>query len=217
MSFTHPVIQTQKRAGLTRAFLRLKSAVRRRRDHMRLKTMLGVLGQDGLLALNALLSLLNVILSPLQGISLPLGFMQMMIVIALLRGQKTFWLPRRWQTKSFQKTYLLHLLDRWLPVLYRLEKLSRPRLEQIIRCKHIQLLSFWIMLFFAFIITCPIPLLNTTPAAACFFLSLGLINRDMLVWGIGFIITLAHSAIFFFWQALIPHIIQILQSWFAWM
>lgn len=208
----HPIT---KSAGLTRAFLRLKRVAKTRQHHLRMGTMLSVLGQDGLLALNAMFCLLNIILSPLQGISLFLGFVQLMIMTALLRNRKTFWLPRKWNSKPLQTATLLRHLDKWLPRLYALEKFSRPRMKRFMRQKHVHHFTLWLLWFIAFVITCPIPFMNITPGLAGAFLCLGLINRDGVIWICGMIVTLAHSALYFFWEAFYPHLIATYHMWFG--
>lgn len=211
--FTPP--SQPKAAGLTRAFLRLKKLAQRREHHLRLGTMLKILGQDGLLALNALLCMLNIVLSPLQGVSLPLGFMQLMIMTALLRGRKTFWLPRKWQVRPFQAETLIKHLNKWLPRLYTLESISQPRMRRVMQNKHVYRTTLWLLWFIAFIIACPIPFMNVTPALAGLFLSLGLINRDGWAWITGLLITLAHSSLYFFWEAFYPRFMAVLHAWYS--
>lgn len=204
-SSAHRPLNPVRAAGLTRAFLRLRTVARRRQHHIRFSTVINVLGQDGLLALNALLALLNIVLSPLQGISLPLGFLQMMVTTAVLRKRNTFWSPRRWQSYAFKSNSLMKHLDRWIPYLYTLETISHPRGRRIMRRKNIYTATVWLLLFLAFVITLPIPFMNITPALAVFFLSLGLINHDIVMWIIGLIVVAAHSLLYVFWSAFYPH------------
>ena len=202
--FSAPLaLQMRKSAGLTRAFLRLKTVLRRK-NRIRLQTIVNVLGRDGLLALNALLALLNIVLSPIQGISLPLGFLQVMITYALLRGQTTFWMPRRWQVYSLRAERVTTLLNKWLPTLYWLEKVSRPRIPMLMRRVWMKGLTNWLLFFLAIIVALPIPFINSTPSLAALFLCLALINADGVMWILGVIVILAHSSLYFFWQAIYP-------------
>ncbi len=198
--------KTHKAAGLTRAFLRLRKTARYQ-NNIRLQTVITVLGQDGLLALNALLALLNIVLSPIQGISLPLGFVQIMITLALLRQRQSFWLPRRWRVYQLSAVRTRKLLDKWLPILYRLEKISHPRLLWVMRHQTIKYVTLWLLFLLAVIVALPIPFINSTPSLAALFLCLALINADGIMWIVGVIVILAHSALYFFWQALYPHML----------
>lgn len=204
-----------KSAGLTRAFLRLKRVAKTRQHHLRLGTILLVLGQDGLLALNALFCLLNIILSPLQGISLFLGFVQLMIMTALVRHRKTFWLPRSWSGRPLQTATLLRYLDQWLPRLYMLERVSRPRMKHLMRHKSLHYFTLWVLWVIAFVITCPIPFMNITPGLAGAFLCMGLINRDGVMWLCGMAVTLAHGGLYFFWEAFYPQMTAVYHTWFG--
>ncbi|HEY1095860.1 MAG TPA: exopolysaccharide biosynthesis protein [Alphaproteobacteria bacterium] len=206
-----------KRSRLTRAFLQVKRIAQTRDNHVRFETLLNLFGQDGLLVMNTILALLNIILSPLQGISMPLGFLQMMICIALLRDQKTFWMPRRWRSHAFPKNTIINNTERWLPVLYRLESISHPRLEKTMRRAVIRRFSLWCLLLLAFIVALPIPFMNITPSIAVLLISFGLLNYDGLMWILGLLAILAHSGLYFAWGWFYPHLAAWFQQWFSWL
>ena len=200
-----------KNARLTRAFLRVKRLAYKRQHHLRFETIFKIFGEDGLLVINTMLAILNIILSPLQGISLPLGFLQTLVVIALLRGRKTFWMPRRWQSYPLPAPVVTRNIERWLPFLYRLEKISHPRFEHIIRKPAIRRFSLWLLLILALVITAPLPFLNITPALAVILICFGLLNHDGLIWCLGLLAVLAHSSLYFMWEWFYPHLL----AWYS--
>jgi hypothetical protein len=208
-----PALPAPKRARLTRAFLQMKRIAQQRQHHVRFSTLFNLFGQDGLLVTNTILAILNIVLAFLQGISLPLGFLQTLTVIALLRDQKTFWMPRRWRSYPLPSAKITKNIERWLPALYILEKITHPRFEKLMRRDDLRRFSLWLLLFLALVITAPIPFMNVTPAIAVVLICFGLLNHDGLIWLLGIIVVLAHSSLYFFWSWFFPH----LAAWYHWL
>jgi hypothetical protein len=201
-----------KRARLTRAFLQLKRLAQSRQHHIKLDTIISMFGQDSFLIINTLFAFLNVILSFIHGISLPLGFIQVMIITALLRKKDTFWLPTKMRRYKISPKSIERKTERWLPLLYRMERISHPRMETFMRHKAIRQLTIWLLLILAIVVMAPIPFMNITPSIAVILISIGLLNYDVVMWLFGIIVMLAHSGLYFIWDWFWPHIV----SWYQW-
>jgi hypothetical protein len=202
-----------KRARLTRAFLQLKRLAQSRQNHIKLDTIITMFGQDGLLIINTLFAFLNVILSFLHGISLPLGIIQIIIMIAIIRGKTTFWLPQKIRRYKIKPQSITKKTERWLPFLYGLERISHPRMERFMRHALTRQATIWLLFLLAIIVAAPIPFMNITPSIGVILISIGLLNYDVLIWLCGLLVIAAHSALYFIWGWFWPHI----TAWYDWL
>ena len=110
----------------------------------------------------------------------------MMISAQLALGGRRAWLPAFILRQSMARVDYVALMARMQPAVERFERLVQPR-------------AFWlandwakmpiglICLVLAMIITLPIPLGHVAPGSAICLLALGLIERDGVVIGIGFV------------------------------
>ena len=133
-----------------------------------------------------ILALPMVLPVPAPGISVLFGIPLMMISAQLALGGRRAWLPAFILRKSMARADYVALMARMQPAVERLERLVRPR-------------AFWlandwakmpiglICLVLAMIITLPIPLGHVAPGSAICLLALGLMERDGVVIGIGFV------------------------------
>lgn len=208
-----PPLAPLKRARLTRAFLQLKRVAQTRHDHIKLDTIIAMFGQDGLLIINTWLACLNIILSFLHGISLPLGIIQIMIMVAILRGKTTFWLPQRIRRYKINPQSIVKKIERWLPFLYGLERISHPRMPHIMRHSITRHVTLWMLLVLVIVVAAPIPFMNITPSIGVILLCIGLLNHDLLLWLCGLAVIAAHSALYFIWHWFWPHVV----GWYDWL
>jgi hypothetical protein len=133
-----------------------------------------------------ILALPMVLPVPAPGISVLFGIPLMMISAQLALGARRAWLPAFILRKSMARADYVALMARMQPAVERLERLVRPR-------------AFWlandwakmpiglICLVLAMIITLPIPLGHVAPGSAICLLAIGLMERDGVVIGIGFV------------------------------
>ena len=133
-----------------------------------------------------ILALPMVLPVPAPGISVLFGIPLMMISAQLALGGRRAWLPAFILRKSMARADYVALMARMQPAVERLERLVRPR-----AC---WLANDWakmpiglICLVLAMIITLPIPLGHVAPGSAICLLALGLMERDGVVIGIGFV------------------------------
>jgi hypothetical protein len=209
-SITHPPLI--KRARLTRAFLKVKRLAQSRQHHVKLDTIIHLFGQDSFLIINTLFAFLNIVLSFIHGISLPLGIIQIMIIVSLLRRRDSVWLPRKIRHYKIKPQTIERKTERWLPLLYRLERISHPRMEKFMRRAAVRQITVILLLILAILVAAPIPFMNITPSIAVILISVGLLNYDVVIWLCGLVVMFAHSLLYFVWDWFWSHIIV----WYDW-
>jgi len=133
-----------------------------------------------------ILALPMVLPVPAPGISVLFGVPLMMISAQLALGRRRVWLPAVILRQSMARADYVPLVARMRPAMERFERLVRPRA--------LWLANDWmkipiglICLVLAMIITLPIPLGHVAPGSAICLLALGLMERDGVVIGIGFV------------------------------
>ena len=133
-----------------------------------------------------ILALPMVLPVPAPGISVLFGVPLMIISVQLALGGRRAWLPAFIFRQSMARADYVALVARMQPAIARFERFVRPR-------------AFWlanewakvpiglICLVLAMIITLPIPLGHVVPGSAICLLALGLMERDGIVIGVGFV------------------------------
>ena len=136
-----------------------------------------------------ILALPMVLPVPAPGISVLFGVPLMIISAQLAVGGRRAWLPAFILRRSMARGDYVALLARMQPTVERFERLVRPRA--------LWLANDWakipigvICLVLALIITLPISLGHVAPGSAICLLALGLMERDGVVIGIGFVAAL---------------------------
>jgi hypothetical protein len=133
-----------------------------------------------------ILALPMVLPVPAPGISVLFGMPLMMISAQLALGGRQVWLPAFILRQSLARADYVALVARMRPAMERFKRLVRPRA--------LWLANDWtkipiglICLVLGMIITLPIPLGHVAPGSAICLLALGLMERDGVVIGIGFV------------------------------
>ncbi len=163
-------------------------------DRITIADLMGLLGDRSMAALLLLLALPMVVPVPLPGISVAFGIPMALIAAQLALGLRQIWLPSALLRRSIDRASFLTIVERVLPFLRNLEKIVRPRL--------IWLAGPWSVvpigltcLILAIVIALPIPLGHFFPGAAIVLLSLGSIERDGVVVGLGVCIAVLGLAV----------------------
>jgi hypothetical protein len=136
------------------------------------------LSDFGLAPLILLIGVLNVV-TIIPGSSTVLGAPLVFLGVALIFGQRTLWLPRRLRQKTLDSAALRRTVSRALPYLERIERAVRPRCwpgGNAVLDRGYGIL----VLFFALLITLPVPFGNTMPAITIILLSMGFTAKDGL-------------------------------------
>lgn len=160
-------------------------------------------GQDGLLLLAGVLSLVFLVPVSVPGVSTVFGAAIVLIGICRLLGIK-LWLPQSMARRTLPTERLKAALEggsRWL---HRLERISRPhRFNRLLASRWLNGVHNLALIFAAVLLMAPlglIPFSNTAPALAILTLVLGLLQKDGLcvLIGHGFLIlTLVYFSVLF--------------------
>ena len=147
-------------------------------------------GNDGLLILAALLTLVFLIPISIPGVSTVFGAAILLIGISRL-FRRELWIPSRLKHKTIGTKKLRPVLRKALPLLHKLERVSRPnRIEWPVAGGPVQRMNDASLILGAVLLMMPfglIPFSNTFPAVALLFLAIGLLQRDGVCVLLGYI------------------------------
>lgn len=150
-------------------------------DKLSLGALLVIFGDEGLLLLTMLLTLVFLIPVSIPGVSTAFGAAILLVGLSRLSGRPP-WLPRRLKEKALPADKLRPALTRGLTWVRKLEKISRPhRLRAFIDGRAIGLFNNLAFILAALLLMAPfglVPFSNTLPALALLFYAIGLIQRD---------------------------------------
>lgn len=150
-------------------------------DSLTLGNLLDRFGEDGLLLLTILLTLVFLIPVSIPGVSTVFGAAILLVGISRLVG-KPLWLPARLKHKALPADKLRPGLLRGMVWVKRLEKISRPhRLRLFVAGRAQGLFNNLAFILAALLLMAPfgfIPFSNTLPGLALLFYAIGMIQRD---------------------------------------
>lgn len=147
------------------------------------------LGNRGFGLMLLLFALPNTIPLPIPGVStltsLPLIFFATQIFL----GKERIWFPHWLADRQIPMSSLRPLIQKSLPLLIRLEKLVKPRLDKI-TTRRFERLAGGLMLLLALVIALPIPLGNLPLGIAMAVLALAITERDGIAMITGWLFTI---------------------------
>ena len=156
-------------------------------------------GDDGLLILAALLTLVFLIPVSIPGVSTVFGAAILLIGLARLL-RRELWLPSRIGHRVIGTRKLRPLLRKALPWLQKIERVSRPnRIQWLVAEGPITHMNNASLILGAVLLMMPfglIPFSNTFPAVALLFFAIGLLQRDGVCVLLGHISNIATIAYF---------------------
>ena len=162
--------------------LRIRALIRSLpRTGITLSELVHRVGNDGLLILAALLTLVFLIPISIPGVSTVFGAAILLIGLARLL-RRELWIPARIAHKTIGTRKLRPVLRKALPLLHRLERVSRPnRIEWLVANGPAERINNASLILGAVLLMMPfglIPFSNTFPAVALLFFAIGLLQRD---------------------------------------
>ncbi len=170
-------------------------------DGVTLAEIRDLVGQDGLLLLTALLTLVFLVPVSVPGVSTVFGVAILLIGISRLLG-RNLWLPKRVAQRVLPAEKLRAGLSQGSKWLHRMERVSRPhRLNRLAATGLADTLNNCALITGAILLMAPfglIPFSNTLPALALLFLAIGLLQRDGLCILLGHLANLATVVYFTF-------------------
>ncbi|MDQ3287072.1 MAG: exopolysaccharide biosynthesis protein [Pseudomonadota bacterium] len=150
-------------------------------DELTLGELLLVFGDEGLLLLTLLLTLVFLIPVSIPGVSTVFGAAILLVGVSRLLG-RPLWLPARLRNKTLPARKLRPALIGGMSWVQRLEKISRPhRLRRLAQGRAQDLINNLAFILAALLLMAPfgfVPFSNTLPALALLFYGVGLIQRD---------------------------------------
>lgn len=143
--------------------------------------LLDLVGEDGLMILTVLLSLVFIIPVSIPGVSTIFGAAILLIAVSRLLN-RGLWLPGSMREKILSTDRLRPVFQRALTWLQRLEKISRPgRLPWLVNGRGANIINSASLILGAVLLMAPfglIPFSNTLPAVALLCLAVGILQRD---------------------------------------
>lgn len=150
-------------------------------DSLTLGELLEVFGEEGLLLLTILLTIVFLIPVSIPGVSTVFGGAILLIGISRLFG-RPLWLPRRLREKALPAARLRPALTRGMAWVRRLERISRPhRLPLLADGRAANIFNNLAFILAALLLMAPfgfVPFSNTLPGVALLFYAIGFIQRD---------------------------------------
>ena len=150
-------------------------------DRLTLGELLDTVGEDGLLLLAAMLTLVFLIPVSIPGVSTVFGAAILLVGVSRLLG-RSLWLPEKIKRKSLPADKLRPGLTGGMVWVRRMERIIRPHRLRIVAEGRVQ---GWInnlaFIFAALLLMMPfglVPFSNTLPALALLSYALGFIQRD---------------------------------------
>ncbi len=150
-------------------------------DHMTLGQLLDALGDEGMLLLAIMLTLVFLIPVSIPGVSTVFGAVILLIGISRLSG-RPLWIPKRLRAKHLPVEKLRPALQSGMKWMERMERISRPhRLSMFVDGRAVGMVNNLAFIFAALLLMAPfsfVPFSNTLPAIALLLFSVGFIQRD---------------------------------------
>lgn len=153
--------------------------------------LLHLAGQDGLMIIVALLSLIFIIPVSVPGLSTVFGAVILLISLSRLI-KRELWMPESFRSRIVPTEKLLPVFKRAFVWLYRLERISEPRrLQWLAGNGVVGTMNDCALVLGSLLLMAPfglIPFSNTAPGLALIFFAIGLVQKD------GICIILGHIA-----------------------
>jgi len=153
------------------------------RTGITLSELIQRVGNDGLLILVTLLTLVFLIPVSIPGVSTVFGAAILLISVSRLFG-RNLWIPSKIEHRIIGTRKLRPLLRKALSWLKKLERVSRPnRIQWLVADGTMAVINNLALILGAVLLMMPfglIPFSNTFPAVAILFLAIGLLQRDGL-------------------------------------
>ena len=150
-------------------------------DSLTLGELLDVFGDEGLLLLTMLLTLVFLIPVSIPGVSTVFGAAILLVGISRLSG-RPLWLPSRIRHRALPAAKLRPGLQQGMVWVRRLERISRPRrLRGLVEGRTRLQLTNLAFILAALLLMAPfgfVPFSNTLPALALLLYAVGMIQRD---------------------------------------
>lgn len=122
------------------------------------------------------------------GFTTIMGIPLIMLSLQMLIGSKKVWIPDKLQQYQIKNSVLTMISKKFMPVLEKIEKYSKPRLSfaKSVYCEQFVGL---VCLVASIAVALPIPFTNAIPALGISIIAIGLLNRDGFIIIAGLFVT----------------------------
>jgi len=117
---------------------------------------------------------------PAAGYTVPFALLIIGLAFQIIAGRSSPILPQRVCGKSISPKMVAFIKKRGIPLLRRIERFSKPRLERLNERRLFRFLVGMVILLVALVMLMPIPGTNTIFALAILLMGFGLVNNDGL-------------------------------------
>lgn len=158
-------------------------------EHITLRQLFELVGEQGLLLLCAFLTIPFLIPVSIPGVSTVFGAAIILIGIGITLNRLP-WVPNRLMSRPIATEKLIPTLEKGAQTVARFERFIHPRLEKLTDGKAVNRLNGGALVFSGVLLIFPfglIPFSNTLPAYAILFLSFGILQRDGLFIILGYL------------------------------
>jgi len=136
-----------------------------------------------------MIMLLLALVATVPGVCIVAGLLLMIPAFEMIAGQRAPIFPRRIAEHSLPTRHFAAFLQRAIPVLKYLEKLTHPRWSTVVEATK-PLVGIIVVILSSFVVFAPIPLTNVVPALVIALISLAYLEEDGLVLSIGLLAAL---------------------------
>jgi hypothetical protein len=145
-----------------------------------LDDIVATVGDRSFGALLVVLAVPNMVAGLIPGLSILLGVPLLLVSLQLLVGLERPWLPRRLARMEVSRSVLRRVIDGVLPLVRRLERALKPRLEFLTASWAERLIGLACLLL-SVLVFLPIPFANLLPATGILLFGFSMLERDGLV------------------------------------
>lgn len=145
-------------------------------EHISLDDLLQPLRNRAFGCLLLLLAIPNFIPAPI-GIGGVMGSLIVVLGLQLLIGLEQPWIPHRLRQRPLRRAAVRKFLDKTIPVLQRLERMCRPRLEILTR-KPASMVTGLMLVLLGVLLALPIPFTNYLFGVLMLAYAIAMIERD---------------------------------------
>lgn len=158
-----------------------------------LRELLEKIGEQGLLLFCMILTLPFLFPVSIPGVSTVFGLTILLIGIGVTLNRLP-WLPTRLKERKIATESLIPVLQKGANVLARFERFVKPRYPVLTHGSTVNRFNGVMLVLSAVLLMFPlglIPFSNTLPALAILFLAIGMLQRDGIFIGLGYLMILA--------------------------
>ncbi len=149
-------------------------------DELKVGALLDIMSGRGIGFLLVAVSLLTAFLFPVGGFTTPFTLLIILLALQLMLGRSSPFLPQRVRSKNISPRMVAVIQKRGIPFLRRIERFSKPRLENLGERRLSRFLVGAVILIVALVMLMPIPGTNAILAFTIFLMGFGLASNDGL-------------------------------------